>query len=112
MYSNVRRFASAVAFFAAILGWSVPSDAGIQKIVVDQTATVMFSPIPLGSSVPGAPTSYTVYQGRISAHLTRKIPTTPLLPTSTLHLRRAARLTTLRTFKLSHRRIRARAAGS
>ncbi len=74
MYSNVRRFASAVAFFAAILGWSVPSDAGIQKIVVDQTATVMFSPIPLGSSVPGAPTSYTVYQGRIFGALDPKDP--------------------------------------
>ena len=74
MYPNVRRFASAVAFFGAVLGWSLPSDAGVQTIVVDQTATVMFSPIPLGSSTPGAPTSYTVYQGRIFGALDPKDP--------------------------------------
>lgn len=65
MYTNIRRLASAVALFGAVFGWSLPSDAGIQKIVVDQTATVMFSPVPLNSSIPGSPVSYTVYQGRI-----------------------------------------------
>ena len=65
MHNNVRRFASAIAFFGAVLGWSFPSDAGVQKIVVDQTLNVMFSPVPLGSSINGAPTPYTVYQGRI-----------------------------------------------
>jgi hypothetical protein len=47
------------------VGWSSPSDAVVQQFVVDQTATVNFTPVPLGSSVPGPATSYTVYQGRI-----------------------------------------------
>jgi hypothetical protein len=44
----LRSLVSAVGVFGAVIGWSVPSDAGIQKIVVDQTATVMFSPDPFG----------------------------------------------------------------
>src|SRR5262249_31713614 len=65
MQSNVKRIASAVAFFGATVGWSLPSDAGIQKIVVDQTLQVMFSPIPLNSTINNPPMPYTVYQGRI-----------------------------------------------
>ena len=56
---------SAAAVIGAVVSWSPPSEASIQKFVVDQTATLSFNPIPLGSSVPGPATSYTVYQGRI-----------------------------------------------
>jgi hypothetical protein len=55
----------AVGVLGAVIGWSAPSDARIQNIVIDQTANVMLSPIPLGTSVPGAATPYTIYQGRI-----------------------------------------------
>ena len=48
----------------AFIGWSPPSDAAIQRIVIDQTATVNFTPITLGTATPGVPTSYTVYVGR------------------------------------------------
>src|SRR6202051_3306972 len=48
----------------AVLGWSPPSSAAIQRIVIDQTATVNFAPITLGTATPGAPTSYTIYVGR------------------------------------------------
>src|ERR1051325_127116 len=65
MQNSVKHFASAVAFFGATFGWSLPSDAGIQKIVIDQTLHVTFSPIPLNSSINTTPTPYTVYQGRI-----------------------------------------------
>jgi hypothetical protein len=66
MQSNIKRFASAVAFFGATFGWSLPSDAGVDKIVVDQMLQVMFSPIPLNSSINNpTPSPYTVYQGRI-----------------------------------------------
>jgi len=57
--------AGAAIGIATLFGWSLPSQAAIQKMVIDQTATVMFSPAPLNSSVPGAPVPYTVYQGRI-----------------------------------------------
>ena len=48
----------------AFVGWSPPSDAAIQQLVIDQTATVNFTPIIPGTSTPGASTSYTIYQGR------------------------------------------------
>jgi hypothetical protein len=59
----------AIAILGAAIGWSSPSDAYVQQIVIDQTATVNFAPIPLGSSVAGPPVSYTVYQGRIIGQL-------------------------------------------
>jgi alpha/beta hydrolase family protein/VCBS repeat protein len=55
----------AIAVFAAVIGWNSPSDAYVQQFVVDQTATVNFNPVPVGSSTPGPATSYTIYQGRI-----------------------------------------------
>src|ERR1700746_1460441 len=64
MQNNLKRFASTVAFFGATFGWSLPSYAGVDKIVVDQTLQVMFAPIPLNSSVNTNPIPYTVYQGR------------------------------------------------
>ena len=56
---------SVAAVTYAAVGWSSPSTAFVQKFVVDQTATVSRTPMPLGTSVPGPATSYTVYQGRI-----------------------------------------------
>lgn len=41
----------------AVIGWSPASDAGIQRIVIDQTATINFTPIILGTATPGTPTS-------------------------------------------------------
>ena len=70
----VRYLVPAVGLFGAVIGWSSPSDAGVKKIVIDQTATVNLAPIPLGSSTPGTPTSYTVYQGRIFGALDPKDP--------------------------------------
>jgi hypothetical protein len=71
----MRYLLSAVGVLSSVIGWSSPSDAGIQKIVIDQTAaTVMYSPVPLGSSTPGAAISYTVYQGRIFGALAPNDP--------------------------------------
>lgn len=56
---------SVAALTCTAVSWSSPSDAFVQQFVVDQTATVNFTPIPLGTSVQGPATSYTVYQGRI-----------------------------------------------
>ena len=53
----------------AVIGLSSPSDAHIQQIVIDQTATVNFSPIMPGTSTPGPATSYTVYTGRVFGEL-------------------------------------------
>jgi Alpha/beta hydrolase domain len=53
----------------AVIGWSSPSDAEIQQIVIDQTATVNFTPIILGTSTPGPATSYTIYTGRVFGEL-------------------------------------------
>ncbi len=56
---------SVAAVSCAAVSWTSPSDAFVQQLVVDQTATVNLKPIPLGTSVPGPATAYTVYQGRI-----------------------------------------------
>lgn len=65
---------AALTVLVAALVWNSPSDAYVNQIVIDQTATVNFNPIPLGSSVPGASTSYTIYQGRIFGLLDPKNP--------------------------------------
>jgi hypothetical protein len=49
---------------SAVIGWSSPCHAGIQRIVIDQTATINLAPITFGTATPGAATSYTVYVGR------------------------------------------------
>ena len=56
---------SVAAVTCTAVSWSSPSDAFVQQFVVDETATVNFTPIPLGTSIPGPATSYTMYQGRI-----------------------------------------------
>ncbi len=53
----------------AVIGWSSPSDAYIQQIVIDQTVTVNFAPIIPGTSTPGPATSYTIYTGRVFGEL-------------------------------------------
>jgi hypothetical protein len=52
-----------------VIGLSSPSDAYIQQIKIDQTVTVNFTPIILGTSTPGTSTSYTIYTGRIFGEL-------------------------------------------
>src|SRR5580698_4582891 len=53
----------------AVIGWSSPSHAAIQQIVIDQIATVNFTPIILGTSTSGTATSYTIYTGRVFGQL-------------------------------------------
>src|SRR6202030_2760178 len=53
----------------AVIGWSSPSNADIQQIVIDQTATVNFTPIISGTSTSGPATSYTIYTGRVFGEL-------------------------------------------
>ena len=66
MRTNVRRLVPAVALLGTVIGSSLPSEAGIQTFVIDQTATVSLNPHPLNSSTPVTNAiSYTVYQGRI-----------------------------------------------
>src|SRR5689334_6380123 len=74
----LRYFMSAFAIAAGI-GWSLPSDAFIQQIVIDQTATVNFAPIILGTSTPGPATSYTVYTGRVFGELQPNDPDTKII---------------------------------
>jgi hypothetical protein len=64
-----RYLVPAIAFFGAAIGWSSPSDAHVQQIVIDQTATINVTPIILGSSTAGPATSYTIYVGRIFGEL-------------------------------------------
>src|SRR5258705_13288391 len=62
----------------AVIGWSSPSNADIRRIVIDQTATVNFTPITLGTATPGTPTSYTVYVGRSFGDVNPSDPNTVL----------------------------------
>jgi hypothetical protein len=79
MYLNknwfLRHLVPVIAIFGAILCWSSPSDAYVQQIVIDQTATVDYTPITLGTSTQAPSTSYTIYQGRVFGTLN---PTNPL----------------------------------
>ena len=67
--SRVFRYLVSAFGLGALIGWSSPSDAYIQQIVIDQTATVSFTPITLGTSTPGSATSYKIYTGRIFGEL-------------------------------------------
>ena len=60
-----RRFAAVLGLFGMMLGWSLPSNAYIRQVVVDSVHTDNFSPVPMGSSVPGPAVSYTIYTGRV-----------------------------------------------
>jgi Alpha/beta hydrolase domain len=67
--SLLRRFLPAIAIFGAAIGWNSPSDAYVQKIVIDQQISLSFTPLVLGTSTPGASTPYTIYTGRIFGEL-------------------------------------------
>jgi hypothetical protein len=65
----LRYLVSAVGLGAAI-GWNSPSDAYVRQIVIDGTATVSLTPIPLGTSTPASSsTLYLIYTGRIFGEL-------------------------------------------
>jgi hypothetical protein len=69
-----RYLISATAVTTAMIGLSSPSSAFVNKIVIDQTTTANFSPIPLGSSTAGAAVNYTIYYGRIFGTLNPSDP--------------------------------------
>jgi hypothetical protein len=69
-----RRLMPALALLGAVIGWNSPSEAYVQQIIIDQTNTANYNPIPLGSSTPGPSVSYTIYTGRIVGALS---PTNP-----------------------------------
>ncbi len=70
-----RHLLPAAALLGAAIGWCSPSNAFVNQFVIDGTAIVNETPIPVGTSTPGASTSYTIYQGRIFGLLD---PTNPL----------------------------------
>ena len=67
--SRLFRYLLSALGLGTVIGWNSPSNAYIQQIVIDQTATVNFAPITLGTSTPGPATSYTIYTGRIFGEL-------------------------------------------
>ena len=67
--TGVFRYLVLTFVLSALIGWSWPSDAYVQQIVIDQTVTFNFNPIILGTSTPGPATSYTIYTGRIFGEL-------------------------------------------
>lgn len=60
-----RLLSAAIGVVGAVASWSTPSNAYVNQIVIDQTATINVTPVILGTSTPGPATSYTIYQGRI-----------------------------------------------
>jgi hypothetical protein len=109
--SRVFRYLVSAFGLGAVIGWSSPSDAYVQQIVIDQTATVSFTPITLGTSTPGSATSYTIYTGRIFGELKPMILTiTRSSQISTLRPKIKAGLNTLPILRLSHRPIQQSAA--
>ena len=70
----LRSVVPAIAILGAAIGWSSPSEAYVQEFVIDSTNTANYSPIPLGSSTPGASVSYTIYTGRIFGALNPSLP--------------------------------------
>ena len=84
-----RHLVSAISVLGAVIGWNSPSDAYVQQIIIDGTATVSLKPIPLGSSTPASTaTLYTIYTGRIFGeldpheHRNRIITDIELVPTN------------------------------
>ena len=72
--TRVFRYLVSAFVLSALIGWSSPSDAYVQQIVIDQTATMSFTPIILGTSTPSSATSYTIYTGRIFGELKSNDP--------------------------------------
>jgi hypothetical protein len=69
------RLMPGLALLGALFGWNSPSEAYVLQIIIDQTNTANYNPIPVGSSTPGPSVSYTIYTGRIVGALA---PTNPL----------------------------------
>jgi hypothetical protein len=70
------RVAAAVALVVAAIGGASPSHAYVQQMIIDQTNTANYNPIPVGSSTPDSMSvSYTIYTGRFIGNLS---PTNPL----------------------------------
>lgn len=68
--SRVFRYLVLAFGLGAVICWSSASNAYIQQIVIDQTVTVNFTPIILGTSAPDTKTtSYTIYTGRVFGEL-------------------------------------------
>src|SRR5215472_6175177 len=53
----------AIAICGATIGASAPSEARVERLVVDATSTATYTP------VGGTPTSYTIYSGRVFGEL-------------------------------------------
>jgi hypothetical protein len=70
----MRSLWTAIVGVAAVMVGSSPGSAYVQQIVIDQTATVNFTPIIFGTSTPGPSTSYTIYQGRVFGVLNSSNP--------------------------------------
>lgn len=70
----LRYLLAAIAFIGAAIGLSSPSYAFVQEFVIDSTKAANFNPVPLGSSTPGSPVSYTIYTGRIFGALNPSLP--------------------------------------
>jgi Alpha/beta hydrolase domain len=67
--SRMFRYLVSAFGLGAVIGLTSPSDAYVQKIVIDQKVTANFTPITLGTSTPSSATSYTIYTGRIFGEL-------------------------------------------
>jgi hypothetical protein len=74
----------------AVIGWSSPSNADIRRIVIDQTATINFTPITMGTATPGTPTSYTVYVGRSFGDVNPSDPSNAIITDISLAPKNAA----------------------
>jgi len=71
---SLRCLSLAAAMLAAVVCSSSPSNAYVQRIVIDGTASVNFTPIMLGTSTPGPSTPYTIYVGRIFGEMNSDDP--------------------------------------
>ena len=110
--SRLFRYLISAFGLGAVIGWSSPSDANIQQIVIDAKATVYFTPIILGTSTPvSSPISYTIYTGRVFGELKPNDPDNNKIITDIdLAPRIRAGLNTSPTLRLSHRAIQRGAA--
>ncbi len=62
---GLRPVAAFIVLLGVLFGFTSPSHAYVQQVIIDATNTANYTPIPVGSSTPGASVSYTIYTGRI-----------------------------------------------
>jgi hypothetical protein len=110
--STVFRYLASAFGLGALIGWSSPSDAYIQQIVIDQTATVNFEPIILGTSLPAPRHPIRSTRAGYLVNSSQMILTTRSSQISTLRPRIMAGLNTLLTLRLSPRALQHSAADS